>query len=59
MESYVKFIISCGNEGQKGIHKRNVVDDKTIDYSVTVEPIFLNNEDVCKYIIGLNNIMVK
>lgn len=49
MESYVKFNISCGNEGQKGIHRRNVMDDKTMDSSVTVEPVFLNSTDVCKY----------
>lgn len=46
LESYVKFIISCGTEGKKGISIRNVMDDKTIEYSVTVEPVFLNNAEV-------------
>lgn len=49
MESYVKFIIACGTEGKKGINIRNVMDDKTIEYSVTVEPVFLNNAEVGKF----------
>lgn len=48
LESCVKFIISCGVEGNKGIHIRNASENKTQEYSVTVEPIFLNNRDVGK-----------
>lgn len=47
MESYVKFVISCG-DGKKGIHIRNAIENKTIEHPVTVEPFFLNNEDVGK-----------
>lgn len=58
LESYVKFIISCGIEGKKGIHVRNAIENKTIEYSVTVEPVFLNNAYVGKLLNQLYNIIL-
>lgn len=48
MESYVKFIITCGNEGEKGIHIRNASENQIIKSSVIVEPVFLNEGDIGK-----------
>ncbi|XP_050432154.1 tripeptidyl-peptidase 2 [Adelges cooleyi] len=45
-ESYVKFIVSCGAEGKKGIHMRNAIENITTEHSVNVEPIFLNETEV-------------
>jgi len=46
VESYVKFIISCGSKEKKGIHIRNGMDNKTVEYPVTVEPVYLYNGDI-------------
>ncbi|XP_050538045.1 tripeptidyl-peptidase 2 [Daktulosphaira vitifoliae] len=45
-ESYLKFIISCGADGKKGIHIRNGIEDKATEHSVSVEPVFMNNSEV-------------
>lgn len=54
MESYIKFVITCG-DGKKGIHIRNAIENKIIEHPVTVEPFFLNNEDVGKLFSYINN----
>lgn len=56
MESYVKFIISCGSEKKKGIHIRNAIENRVSFHYVTVEPVFLNHEYVGKFLIQLLNI---
>lgn len=50
MESYVKFIISCGTEREKGIHIRNAIENKISYHFVSVEPVFLNNESIGKFL---------
>lgn len=59
IDSYVKFIVTCGTDGKKGIHIRNASENKSIDYTVTVEPVFLKNKDVGKLLNQLLNIIHK
>ncbi|XP_018023008.1 tripeptidyl-peptidase 2 isoform X2 [Hyalella azteca] len=38
-EDKMRFVIECGNKSQKGIYLRNWLGNKSVDVSVTVEPI--------------------
>ncbi|XP_017876642.1 tripeptidyl-peptidase 2 isoform X2 [Ceratina calcarata] len=44
-ERDVRFTISCGPNNGKGIHMRSGIIDRSKDYAVTVEPVFLNSEN--------------
>ncbi|XP_014208208.1 tripeptidyl-peptidase 2 isoform X2 [Copidosoma floridanum] len=45
-ERDVKFSINCGVNNAKGIHLRNGVLDRPKDYAITIEPTFLDNDNV-------------
>ncbi|XP_015173140.1 PREDICTED: tripeptidyl-peptidase 2 isoform X4 [Polistes dominula] len=44
-ERDVRFAVNCGTNNSKGIHMRIGVIDRPKDYSVTVEPVFLDSEN--------------
>ncbi|XP_015124939.1 tripeptidyl-peptidase 2 isoform X1 [Diachasma alloeum] len=46
IERDVRFSINCGSNNSKGIHLRTGVIDRPKDCAVTVEPIFLDTENV-------------
>lgn len=46
-------MVSCSAQGHnangnKGIHIRNAIENKAVDCTIIVEPVFLNNADVGK-----------
>lgn len=45
-ERDVRFSISCGINNSKGIHMRTGVIDRPKDFGVTVEPIFMDSENI-------------
>ncbi|OXU24497.1 hypothetical protein TSAR_010597 [Trichomalopsis sarcophagae] len=45
-ERDVRFTINCGTNNAKGIHLRAGVIDRPRDYAITVEPAFLDSENV-------------
>ncbi|KAI4503188.1 hypothetical protein M0802_001410 [Mischocyttarus mexicanus] len=45
-ERDVRFAVNCGTNNSKGIHMRIGVIDRPKDYSVTVEPVFLDSENI-------------
>ncbi|XP_024939416.1 tripeptidyl-peptidase 2 isoform X3 [Cephus cinctus] len=44
-ERDVRFSINCGLNNSKGIHIRNGVIDRSKDYAITVEPVFLDSDN--------------
>lgn len=45
-ERDVRFAINCGVNTSKGIHIRTGVIARPKDYAVTVEPVFINSENI-------------
>ncbi|XP_018353839.1 PREDICTED: tripeptidyl-peptidase 2 isoform X2 [Trachymyrmex septentrionalis] len=45
-ERDVRFAINCGVNNSKGIHMRTGVIDRAKDYAITVEPVFINSENI-------------
>jgi len=45
-ERDVRFAINCGVNNSKGIHMRTGVIDRPKDYAITVEPVFINSENI-------------
>ncbi|KAJ8670647.1 hypothetical protein QAD02_001906 [Eretmocerus hayati] len=45
-ERDVRFTVNCGPNNAKGIHHRSGVIDRPKDYAITVEPVFLDSENV-------------
>lgn len=45
-ERDIRFAISCGVSNSKGIHMRTGVIDRPKDYAITVEPVFINSENI-------------
>lgn len=46
IERDVRFSINCGNNNSKGIHLRNGIIDRPKDIAITIEPVFLDNENI-------------
>lgn len=44
-ERDIRFTINCGPNNAKGIHMRSGVIDRSKDYAINVEPVFLNSEN--------------
>lgn len=58
-ERDVRFAVNCGVNNSKGIHMRTGVIDRPKDYAITVEPVFINSENIGniaynKYILQLS-----
>nr|XP_012225494.1 PREDICTED: tripeptidyl-peptidase 2 [Linepithema humile] len=45
-ERDIRFAINCGINNSKGIHMRTGIIDRPKDYAVTVEPVFINSENI-------------
>jgi tripeptidyl-peptidase-2 len=45
-ERDVRFAINCGANNAKGIHLRTGVIDRPRDYAITVEPIFMDTDNI-------------
>ncbi|XP_070157555.1 tripeptidyl-peptidase 2-like isoform X1 [Polyergus mexicanus] len=45
-ERDIRFTINCGVNNSKGIHMRTGVIDRSKDYAITVEPVFINSENI-------------
>lgn len=48
-ERDVRFAINCGVNNSKGIHIRTGVIDRPKDCAITVEPVFLDTENIGLY----------
>ena len=59
-ERDVKFTVSCGANNAKGILIRSGIIDRSKDYAITVEPIFMDHENIGnKNLIFYNNNIIK
>ncbi|XP_020282375.1 tripeptidyl-peptidase 2 isoform X2 [Pseudomyrmex gracilis] len=45
-ERDIRFVVNCGINNSKGIHMRTGVIDRPKDYAITVEPVFINSENI-------------
>lgn len=48
-ERDIRFTVNCGANSAKGIHLRTGVIDRPKDYAITVEPTFLDSENIGKF----------
>lgn len=45
-ERDIRFVVNCGVNNSKGIHIRTGVIDRSKDYAITVEPVFMDSENI-------------
>jgi len=45
-ERDIRFAVNCGVNNSKGIHMRTGIIDRPKDFAVTVEPVFINSENI-------------